>query len=290
MKSVKEEYKKYLQTVFGTKSYNAFKEILYSQNDSLISYFNKNILRRFLPETENINICDIGGGDAKRLIQIGTFLKNYDNKKKLSLDLIEQSKEFCKQAKIKLLENNPFVEVSIFNQLFENYSKDSKYHLIFLIHSIFAFQDTNSIIKVFNSLAEDGKVVLFSNASDSFLATLKQLIDTHFNDSRFEINEIENLLIKNEVGFEKYQFNTEWSVKSNEFELKMELILEWLSLGHFKAFSASQKNKIFTRIIDLAHLENDSYFFKEKEEILIIPKIEINQDLSLILDRLANKK
>jgi len=271
MKSVKDEYKKYLQTISGTEIYNNFKEILYSKNDSLVSYFNNEILKEILPEQNQIKICDIGGGDAKRLKSIGSLLTGFDSNRNLSLDIIEQSREFCSQAKMNLSKNNPFYKVNIFNQLFENYSTDSKYNLIFLIHSIFAFQDTNSIIKVFNSLAEDGKVILFSNAPDSFLATLKQLIDAHFKDTRFEINEIENLLLKSEVDFDKYQFDTEWAVKSNEFETKMELILEWLSLGHFKNFSSKQKSKMFNKIIDLSYYKDGSYLFKEKEEILSIP-------------------
>ena len=74
MKSVKDEYKKFLQTSNGTKIYNSFKDILYTKSDSLVSYFNNNILKDVLPSQKQINICDIGGGDAKRIIDIGSLM------------------------------------------------------------------------------------------------------------------------------------------------------------------------------------------------------------------------
>lgn len=70
MQSVKDQYKNYLQTISGTEIYKAFKEILYSKKDSLVSYFNNEILKYILLEQNQIKICDIGGGDAKRLIRV----------------------------------------------------------------------------------------------------------------------------------------------------------------------------------------------------------------------------
>lgn len=288
MKSVKDEYKIYLQTIAGTEIYRSFKEILYSKNDSLVSYFNNEILKDILPEQKQIKICDIGSGDAKRLISIGSFIKSLHKNESLFLDMIEQSSEFCNQARNNLSKENPFNDFNIINQLFENQALESDYDLIFLIHSIFAFKDSTSINKVFDGLSNDGKVVLFSNAEDSFLANLKESIDNNFIDSRLEINTVEELLVKNKIGFDKFQFNTEWSISYQDFEAKINILLEWLSLGHFKNFSSAQKNAIYSLIIDLARSENEYYHFTEKEVILVIPATEIKKNDSIILEKHCN--
>jgi hypothetical protein len=104
---------------------------------------------------------------------------------------------------------------------------------------------------------------------------LKQSIDKYFQDERLEINTVEELLVKNEIQYDKFQFSTEWSITSDEFESKINILLEWLSLGHFKNFSIAQKNKIYSLIIDLSRYEKNKYYFTENEVVLVIPKVII---------------
>jgi len=268
--SVKTEYKNFLNTKEGAALYNKFKRILYGEPDSLIEYFNCNFLTdKFVPHREKLNICDVGGGDGKRIMQILGFLhKKYS--KYFHLDLIEQSSVFCRSFENNLNKITPYSTVNIQNCLFEEVNFSRKYDFIFLIHSIYTLKDSNNILKLLQSLNPDGKIILFSNAEDSFLGALKKELDKGYSDKRFEINNIKESLNNFSISYNSYNFYTKWSIAEKDVYSRMLIILQWLSLGRFSSFSEHRKQEIFDLIFDMATSKNGKYYFKEKEEIIII--------------------
>ena len=69
MLKVKDKYKSYLQTRTGIDNYNAFKSILYSDSDTLTQTLFTNHISK-LKLASRISICDVGGGDGKRIIEL----------------------------------------------------------------------------------------------------------------------------------------------------------------------------------------------------------------------------
>lgn len=270
MESVKDEYKQFLNTPYGVSCYNEFKSILYSNPDSLINRFNNEFFSSdFVPDKNTLNICDIGGGDGKRIIQILQYLnQNFNNN--FYLDFIEQSEIFCSSfIKSKNLIQS-FSRVTIQNRLFEDAVLNKKYDFIFLIHSIFSLQNPSSINRLLSLVNSDGKIILFSNAQNSFLYILKKELDQEYPDQRLEIDDVKNNLKKMNIKFHSYNFFTNWTINKNEFRTNIIVILEWLSLGKYKYFSDNRKNKLFNLILSLSEYKNEKYHFKENEEIVII--------------------
>jgi Methyltransferase domain len=280
LESVKSEYKGFLNTLHGVKRYNEFKTILYSNPDSLINRFNCDFLNReFVPNKETLNICDIGGGDGKRIIQILQYLnQTYNNH--FFLDFIEQSDIFCNSFIKSKSVIQSFSRVEVQNRLFEDSILNKKYDFIFLIHSIFTFQNPGSINKLLSFLNANGKIILFSNAQGSFLGMLKKILDNVYDDKRLEINDVKKNLKTLEINFQSSSFNTKWRIHSNDFKTKTDIILDWLSLGNFNKFSNDRKDEIYSMIIDSTEYINDEYWFKEKEEIIVIPNISTSNSLA----------
>ena len=269
MKSVKEEYKQFLNTSYGINCYNEFKAILYSAPDSLIEKFNSKFLSNdFIPSKQTLNICDIGGGDGKRIIQILDFLHKKYNKS-FHLDFIEQSQFFCNSFKANNNTIRPFSSIIVQNKLFENSILKRKYDFIFLIHSIFTFQNTSTIDRLLSLTNSDGKIILFSNAHDSFLDKLKKELDQEYVDNRLEINDIKNILKNFNISYQSHSFYTKWIIPEKEFDTKIDIILEWLSLGQYNNYSSKRKNELYDLIYKLTEFHNGKYYFKENEEIII---------------------
>ncbi len=270
MLSVKTEYKNFLNTKAGTALYNEFKRILYGEPDSLIEYFNHHFLTdKFVPRKKDLNICDIGGGDGKRIIQILKFLhEKYD--KRFHLDFIEQSSVFCQSFQNSLHKVTPYSTVNIQNCLFEEANFTRKYDFIFLIHSIFSLKDSSNILKLLQLLNPGGKIILFSNAADSFLGIMKKELDKEYPDKRFEINHLKESLNRLSVNYRSHHFYTEWSIPEKKVYPEILTILQWLSLDRFSSFPESRKQEVFDLILNMATFKNGKYYFKEKEEIVII--------------------
>jgi hypothetical protein len=277
MTSIKKQYNLFLNTEYGIKSYNEFKDILYSPSDSLIQTFNNKILPILLEniQTKKIfRICDIGGGDGKRIVNIISFLKNTIPSFHCQLDFVEQSKLFCQSFSTKFKEIEMICNTTVFNDLFENVElPEQSYDFAFLIHSIFAFDDENSVNKILSLINSEGKVIFFSNANNSFLASLKISLDEDYDDNRFEINDLKSILKKNGIIYTDIIFDTKFIIKEHEIDLFADKILYWLSLSKYADFTHKKRNRIKNTLKSLGKKQEDIYYFIEKEELLIIPPI-----------------
>jgi len=273
MGSVKKQYCSFLRTEHGSKIYNDFKDILYSQFDSLVVKLCSDYLYRIsLLKEHEINICDIGGGDGKRIIQILSYLHS-KYKNNFNLDFVEQSPIYCKVFDESNRSIRSFSHIKIFDDYFENLSLNSQYDVIFLIHSIFAFDNGNSINKIISLLKTDGKIIAVSNSPSSFLAKLKLIVDSEYSDNRYEINDLENSLSMHSYKYSKFTFITDWIISKQNIEKELEIIFDWISLGEYYHYPKSKKDELLNYALNECTLSNNKYYFREEEVVLIIPPV-----------------
>ena len=73
--SIKSAYRQFLDTQRGAQTYDEFKRILYGNEDSLVQTLNNIVLQK-LPaiSRDEVAVCDIGGGNGKRIKRTLAFL------------------------------------------------------------------------------------------------------------------------------------------------------------------------------------------------------------------------
>ena len=271
MKSIKEAYRRFLNTDYGTSLYNAFKLILYGTEDSLVQTLNNNLLQNLLLiQKDCLDVCDIGGGDGGRITHIMKFLHSKFDVL-FRLDFIEQSQQYVEAFDTKQIA--PFCETTLFHALFEDFTAPKHYDLVFLIHSIFAFDNGGDIEKVLSMPGTDGKILIVSNAPRSFLGGLKLLVDEGYGDRRYEIDDLQRDLEKRKIAFDKIEFQTKWVIDMIRYERDIQTVLEWISLGTYSAFTAEKMKLINQYISDKTVQKGNRTFFTEDEVVLVIPPI-----------------
>ncbi len=273
--SVKQAYLNYLNTERGTSIYNEFKNILYSKEDSLTQYVNQNYLYDLLTSRSGVlKICDIGGGDGRRVLDIMEFCyQNFGIK--FELDFIEQSSIFVRQFKQSLSQRKTyFIEkVNIFNNLFETVDLPSNYYdIVLLIHSIFCLEKGQALDKILSLRKNDGRIIIISNAGNSFLGGLKQIIDDNYQDSRYEIEDLAEELNSQKINYQLSSFDRQWLINSSSLKTSPELqvILEWISLGNYHKYDPSKQAKIQNYINSQSIQLDSKISLIEKETILQI--------------------
>lgn len=269
MKSIKETYRQFLNTDYGARLYNSFKLLLYGEEDSLAQALNTKILQYlpFRPDT-SLDVCDIGGGDGKRISYILRYL-HFKFALRFWFDLVEQSRQYIDAFDAAPL--NGFCETTRFHDLFENVTLHKHYDLVFLIHSIFAFENGNAIGKVLSLPRADGTIVVVSNAPTSFLGGLKRLVDEGYSDNRYEIDQLECSLQRQGIPFSKIEFQTKWVVEKSRYQPDINTLLEWITLGTHSTFTSTKKNLVRQYIFDNSLQKDQLRYFSEDEVVLLIP-------------------
>ncbi len=289
MKSIKEKYRQFLNTDRGADSYNQFKRLLYTEEDSLVQTLNNNVLQHLpIVQKEKLKICDIGGGDGDRITRILSYL-NAKFKIRFKLDFVEQSKQYIDAfdaAKI-----NEFAKTRKIHGLFENADLQPSYDLVFLIHSIFAFSIGKAAEQILSITNQDGKIVVVSNSSKSFLGGLKVLVDEEYDDRRYEIDDLQKDLRKNNISFTPLSFETKWAIGMKNYEEHLKTILEWITLDEFEALSQIKKKEVFEYIKGKTIERDNRIFFVEDEVVLVIPALVSQKEKSgkVIEDILVSK-
>src|SRR5437016_4612899 len=220
--SIKEAYKQFLNTEDGVRAYEQFKQILYTADDSLVQTLNNTVLQH-LPaiSTDVLNVCDIGGGDGRRITKILEFLHD-KFALRFNLDFVEQSSALMRAFNAG--EVAAFTDIHKFATLFENADLPGDYDFVFLIHSIFAIQNGSAVDKVLSLPNSRGTIVAVSNAKDSFLAGLKRLLDVDYDDCRFEITDFVKILEDRALPFRQMQLETKWAVRKEGLSQETEAI------------------------------------------------------------------
>ncbi len=269
--SIREAYKEFLNTERGILAYDQFKKILYGPDDSLVQTLNDTILRCLRPTfTDVVNVCDIGGGDGKRIKNILEFL-HAKLALTFNLDFVEQSARLMHDFSVEGIAS--FTQTQRFQTLFEEADLRGGYDFIFFIHSIFAFQNRFVVDKALSLLNSRGSVIAVSNDHDSFLAGLKGLLDKGYNDSRFEIESFIDVLKERGIIFQRIPFQTKWSIHKDCLSQGVDAILDWLSLGRFKDLNENNKREI-SRYIAKNSLETaQRIIFVENEVIVLISQV-----------------
>lgn len=270
MNSVKTSYCDYLQSDAGARIYNDFKQLLYSNADSLVQVLDQNIIGTltFL-SGKRLSVCDIGGGDGKRITAILKHLHKVRGNS-FNLDFIEQSRIYS--ATFGANPVGSFCTTRIHNKLFEETSLPlGRFDVVFLIHSIFAFNNEKSLDKVLSLRKPKGKVIVVSNAPNSFLGGLKDLVDRGFTDHRYELDDLGNSLISRGVSCFMFPFSTKFSLDADLTSTETQTLLEWISLGRFEGFPNELKDEIYKYIRQKGHSKDGRLMLTEKEIALVIP-------------------
>lgn len=270
MDSVKTAYCSYFRTPEGVNTYNKFKNILYSESDSLIRVLNTDIIKPIysVPRMDRVRVCDIGGGDGKRVTSILRYL-NRQNHFRFELDFVEQSEIYTQ-----VFLNNPvgdFCETNIQTKMFEQASLDPQYYdLVLLIHSIFAFCNENPVNKILELRKPKGKIIVVANSPNSFLSGLKRIVDEKYTGRRYELDDLEATLNSKRVAFFKYIFLTKFVLSSDMNSKDVQTLLEWITLGRFSDFLNEKKKEIYQYIQESGQLTNNQIEVNENEVVLII--------------------
>lgn len=269
MKSIKEQYRRFLNTENGARTYNTFKRILYSEEDSLVQIVDNDVLQDLpLVRKNSLAVCDIGGGDGNRIIHILKYLHGKFHIR-FQLDFVEQSRPYIDAFNSAPIDD--FTDTSVFHGLFEEVALRNDYDLVFLIHSIFAFENGKAMGKVLSLPTRDGNIIVVSNSPTSFLAGLKSLIDEGYDDERYEIDRVCDELDDRKINYCNITFQTRWAIENEDYDDDIATMLEWLSLGSFRSFSAEKKKAIFAYISHNTIQANGRTFFSEDEVIVVVP-------------------
>ncbi len=270
MTSVKQAYCDFLNTSEGINLYRQFKRLLYGQDDSLVQWLNSSIIEHLTSAKEPlVKVCDIGGGDGERINKILCCLQG-KFRNTFKLDFIEQSPLYAADFDPKPLAT--FCETEIYKKRFEEIIlPEQEFDLIFLIHSIFAFDNGSSISKVLSLRRPNGKVIVVSNSPGSFLGGLKCIVDEELADKRYELDDLEFALQKRGINYERNTIVTEWSITNERLKGGMDILLNWISLGRYNSFSALKKQEIDEYISCLGTTNGVETTFREEDVALTIP-------------------
>jgi len=266
--SIKLAYRSFLNTQQGTEEYEEFKRLLYTEDDSLVQVLNNNVLQ-YLPTISKdlLKVCDIGGGNGKRIRKILKFWHEKFNMQ-FKLDFIEQSSPFMRSFGTEDIDF--FCETRRLEMLFEEAELASDFDVVFLVHSIFAFEDEKAVNKVLSLPRPGGTIVIVANAQDSFLAGLKRVLDAEYEDSRFEISDLVRVLENRALPFRQIQFETKWAVRKEALRRKAEVILDWLSLGRYKHLAEDRKKEVWRYIEENSLDVGQRVLFSESEVAVLV--------------------
>jgi hypothetical protein len=271
--SIKRAYKDFLNTECGALAYARFKKILYTEDDSLVQSLNNNVLQ-YLPLAVDdcLDVCDIGGGDGKRIRRILRYLHD-KFALRFNLDFVEQSSWLIQSFDVN--EISGFTNVHKFEMPFEAVELRGAYQLVLLIHSIFAFQDESTIEKVLTLAKPRGNMIVVSNAENSFLGGLKRILDANFSDRRFEIQDLRRFLDDRGILVQETHCETRWALTADSLTTGVEAIVNWLSLGRWKDLVESRKREIWRYVADNSSEVGQRIIFSEDEVILVISYLEM---------------
>lgn len=270
--SIKDAYCRFLDTRQGADVYRKFKRILYGSGDSLVQVLDTQILEPLSSARRSpLRICDIGGGDGERVMRIATFLHE-KFQSQIEIDFIEQSALYVEEFKRR--HQSSFCVTRVHCARFEHVDFNShRFDLVLLIHSIFAFENGNSVDKIISLRETQGKIVVASNDTNSFLGGLKLLVDEGFNDRRYEISDLKQALLARGIRFREFTFQTEWAIERKNYDRDVLLILDWITLGRYSLFTQAKKNDVLNYIDSQSQREGNRCFFRENEIVLVIPDL-----------------
>lgn len=265
--SIRTAYRRFLNTEVGARSYGRFKQALYTDDDSLVQALNNCVLQH-LPVVlrDMLSVCDVGGGDGRRIRKILKFLHEKFGVR-FRLDFVEQSAYLMREFDPEDI--RPFAETRRFEAVFEDVKLPCRYDLVFLIHSIFAFESDAAVEKILSLCNPGGVIVIVANADDSFLAGLKRILDAGYADRRFEINDLLDILRVRGIEGRLTPFETKWAVSTSGLARHTKTVLDWLSLGRVDAIGEGTEDEIRRYISQNSIDVGGRTLFTEREVVVV---------------------
>jgi len=245
---VKQSYQDFLETEEGARSFNAFKRILYSEEDSKVKRIADIILRG--NENDHLSILDIGGGNGKRLSQLQHILNEHDIV--VDATIVEPSKAFVR--------NIP-PEFKVIHAKYEDTDIPEQFDLALMIHSFYCFHDISYVGKLRQNA---GIIYIAGNSPGSFLGGLKKIIDP---SPRREIDQVVAELEQAGFTTKTQCFDTVFPNLLNKDHLNQKGIevLNWMSLGQYDHFSKEKRREIRNYVIEHSHPK----YTIEREQVTI---------------------
>jgi len=275
MDPVKETYLNFLNSDQGVEIYRKFKDILYTKRDILTRDFIDGEIIKKIAENwkgkKEIYICDIGGGDGRRALEVINYIQS-KFRIKCHLDLIEPSKSFISRIKDYKIPKN--VVVNCINKRFEDVKFSRRYDLVLLIHSIYTFKGNQTIERAISLTNKNGYTVFIGNSPDSFLAGLKKLVDRTYNSERYELYNVEDYLVSKRSLFVKKSFATVCRISKRDYRASVDGVLDFISMGSYQKLDGESRSKILDYIKSKSRRSNDEVVIKEDEVALIIPNVD----------------
>jgi len=221
--AIKAEYKRYLDGEDGANRYNAFKAILYGDPDSLVLEVFQ-ALSPGLGPARGLSILDVGGGDGKRAIALSGLLQAKGMRARVTV--VEPSEAFTSALKRK-----GTAGIEVVRSSFEEFTTTERFDLVIFLHSIFTFEDDLYLRKAKELLKPGGSMCIVANASDSFLAQLKSIVDEG-RGSRKEVDSVLKDLERNGWHYETTDVQTRFGgcIQERRLTEKGLLVLEWIAL------------------------------------------------------------
>jgi hypothetical protein len=269
MKSAKETYLEYLDSKEGYDAYNKFKLWLYGLEDSLVQKIYQDTLKPLLEKHAGVfSVCDIGGGDGKRIIALLSKAHRDFPHIQFKLLFIEPSHAGFISAQRTFQDIADFSSIAVQNTTFENSEVGERFDLVLSIHSIFTFSQHETILKLLNLKTDTGKILIIANHPESMLARLNNVLQRDCVIKRYEVNDLLDDLARATVAYTVLAQETTFSILEEDFDRFSSDLLTWVSMDAYRDYSEEDRIKYKTLVRNVSALKTLHY--KETEVFIYI--------------------
>lgn len=270
---IKRKYLEYLDSKTGYETYNKFKVFLYGKDDSLVEQMYRGILNPSLSKISGriFRICDIGGGDGKRIVSL--LLKAHRDFPELRFKLffVEPSKYAFQVAKKNLSRLKSFSMVTMKNSTFKKVVlPHNSFNLVLLIHSIFTFSNHKNMIKIEKLKSKGGRTLVVANQPGSFLSLVNEKSHKDFTGKRYEVKnflkDLKILYIRHTITKHTIKF----FIPRRKFSQFSKTLITWTSLGQSGDDMGETKKNLENLLKTLATKKNNQGFSYQETEVFIV--------------------
>ncbi|TMC24668.1 MAG: methyltransferase domain-containing protein [Chloroflexi bacterium] len=264
--SARSEYRRFLSTERGARSYQRFQRMLYGDRDTLVHEILERAVRKVVEGRPRAALLDVGCGDGKRTATICREIERWGVP--VEVEVVEQSPVFVEDIRRKVASGE--LSAQIFAGRFEAYTSERQFDVVLAIHSIFGIEGGDAILRLLALRKSGGRLLVASNATGSLLGRLKRSLDTEYSVGRLEVDGVREQLSSLGVGYRVERFFTRWSVPSDGDEEVERLVSEWLGLGRFEMLNRDSQGEFREILWSNAQKRDGRIEWDEEEELVIV--------------------
>ncbi len=264
--SARAEYRRFLCTDQGARSYQRFQRMLYGERDTLVQEILERAVREMVEGRPRVALLDVGCGDGKRTAMICREIERWGVP--VEVEVVEQSPVFVEDIRARVASGE--LSAEIFAGRFESYNSQRQFDLVLAIHSIFGIEGGDSIPMLLALRKAGGRVLVASNATSSLLGRLKRSLDTEYSVGRLEVDGVREQLSSLGVAFRVERFVTRWAVPLEGGADVERLVSEWLALGRFEVLDRCIQEEFREVLWSGAQKKDGRVEWEEEEELVII--------------------